>query len=177
MLRIGIASVVLALLAIAAHGQTFGDGTHVIGIDIQPGIYRAPGGEWCQWYRLPDLSGDITKAHAYGFMATKPTVEVESTDKAFRAQNCGTWEVLGNASTATSAPTSDYETAIVAASAVIIALGKIVKAVTANADAEGITAIKDTARMLAISTLTTPGQKQLAGEMVDLFDLTLDTAQ
>ena len=38
-------------------------------------------------------------------------------------------------------------------------------------------ALKDTARMLAMSALTTPGQKQLAGEMVDLFDLTLETAE
>ncbi len=175
MRSIGIAAVAFALLAAAAHGQTFGDGTHVVGIDIQPGIYRAPGGEWCQWFRLPDLSGDITKAHAYVFMATKPTVEVEATDKAFRVQGCGTWELLGGATA--SASTSDYETAIVAASAVIIALGKIVNAVTANVDAKGMAAIKDTARMLAMSELTTPGQKQLAGEMVDLFDLTLETAE
>ena len=40
MRSIGIATVAFALLAAAAHGQTFGDGTL---IDIQPGIYRAPG--------------------------------------------------------------------------------------------------------------------------------------
>ena len=75
--------------------RAVGDGTHVVGLDIQPGIYRAPGGEWCQWFRLPDLSGDITKAHAYGVMVKQPTVEVLSTDKAFQVQNCGAWELLG----------------------------------------------------------------------------------
>ena len=90
-----VAALVLLTMGRPAHAQTFGDGTHVVGIDIQPGIYRAPGGEWCQWFRLPDLSGDVGKALAYGIMVTKPTVEIVSTDKAFRAQNCGTWELFG----------------------------------------------------------------------------------
>ena len=97
-----LAVVAFAALAVgSAYPQSFGDGTHVVGQEIQPGIYRAPGGNRCQWFRLPDLSSGTAKALASGFMALKPTVEVLSTDKAFKANNCGTWELIGAEPTTT----------------------------------------------------------------------------
>ena len=91
-----LAVVAFAALAVGfAYPQSFGDGTHLVGLEIRPGIYRAPGGDFCEWYRLPDLSSGITKSLGHGFMEMNPTVEILSTDKAFKAQNCGTWELLG----------------------------------------------------------------------------------
>ena len=119
-----------AIVAGSAYSQTFQDGTHIIGVDIAPGVYRSPGGEWCQWFRLPDLSGDITKAHAYGFMAKKPTVEIEATDKAFRAQNCGTWTLIETGSSAAPAAvtTADRDNAasVVALMVHAIALHEVI---------------------------------------------------
>lgn len=46
---------VLALVG-AAWGQ-FGDGIHLIGTDISPGVYRASGGTLCIWQRLSGLGG------------------------------------------------------------------------------------------------------------------------
>lgn len=117
-----LAVVAFAALAVgSAYSQSFGDGTHVVGQEIQPGIYRAPGGESCQWYRLPDLSSGIRKALASGFMALKPTVEVLSTDKAFKANNCGTWELIGAEPTTTPTITASDMAAIDNATSSIIA--------------------------------------------------------
>ena len=136
-----LAVVAFAALAVgSAYSQSFGDGTHVVGQEIQPGIYRAPGGNLCQWYRLPDLSSGTTRALAYGLGALKPTVEVLSTDKAFKANNCGTWELIGaepttTTITASDMAASDYASIIAALVLHVTALHQVVADL--NADNEG----------------------------------------
>ena len=98
--RIAIAAALVLLALAAAHAQSFGDGTHVVGLDIQPGIYRAPGGDTCIWQRLSGLSGEYQDIIASGLLATKPTVEIQATDKAFMATNCGAWLPLGGTTVA-----------------------------------------------------------------------------
>ena len=71
--RITITAVLMLLALCVAHSQTFGDGTHVVGLDIQPGIYRAPGGDTCIWQRLSGLSGEYQDIIASGLLVTKPT--------------------------------------------------------------------------------------------------------
>lgn len=36
-----LAAVMFAVLAVGAYSQSFGDGTHVVGQEITPGVYRA----------------------------------------------------------------------------------------------------------------------------------------
>ena len=81
----------LALVTLALHGQTrtFGAGTHIIGLDIQPGIYRAPGGERCLWHRLSGIGGTFSEIIAMDAFPQRPTVEILSDDKAFNSEDCG----------------------------------------------------------------------------------------
>lgn len=39
--------------------NTFGEGTYEVGVDIQPGKYRSPGGDGCYWERLAKDQNDI----------------------------------------------------------------------------------------------------------------------
>ena len=123
-------AVAFAALAVgSAYPQSFGDGTHLVGLDIQPGIYRAPGGNRCEWFRLPDLSSGTRRALGSGFMSLKPTVEVLSTDKAFKANNCGTWELIG------AEPTPTITASDMAASDNAAAYSSIIAALVLHADA------------------------------------------
>ena len=127
-----LAVVAFATLAVgSAYPQSFGDGTHVVGQDIQPGIYWAPGGRSCHWYRLPDLSSGTMNAHGYELGARNPTVEVLSTDKAFKANDCGTWELIGAESTTTPTITASD----MAASDNAAAYSSIIAALVLHADA------------------------------------------
>lgn len=74
----------------AAWGQ-FGDGTHLIGTDISPGIYRASGETLCIWQRLSGLGGAYGDVISVGATVGKPAVEIRSSDRAFESRNCGTW--------------------------------------------------------------------------------------
>ena len=94
-----VAAIVLALVTLALDGQsrTFGDGTHLIGLDIQPGIYRAPGGERgerCVWHRLSGIGGTFSEIIAMDAFPQRPTVEILSDDKAFNSEDCGEWAPL-----------------------------------------------------------------------------------
>ncbi len=106
----GAAALVAVVAASGAWAQAFGDGTHLVGVDIQPGTYRAPGGEYCTWERLSGLGGEMDNIIAIDAFATKPTVEVRATDKAFKSVNCGTWDLLvAAAPQATATPKAQLE--------------------------------------------------------------------
>lgn len=66
--------------------KSFGNGTYVVGTDIQAGTYRSPGGgTYCAWVRLSDLSG--TGIIALGNSSGGPlVVTVEASDKGFEVQ-------------------------------------------------------------------------------------------
>ncbi|GAA4784300.1 hypothetical protein GCM10023200_17400 [Actinomycetospora chlora] len=75
---------------------SFGDGTHVVGEDIEPGTYRtagpADGGMgMCYWSRLRNTSGELDGIIANGVPTGPSTVTIRSGDAAFETTGCQTW--------------------------------------------------------------------------------------
>ncbi|MDD9204918.1 hypothetical protein PU560_00395, partial [Georgenia sp. 10Sc9-8] len=58
--------------------RTIGSGTHVVGTDVAPGTYRAPGGSSCYWERLSGFSGELDDVLANGFADRLPIVTIRS---------------------------------------------------------------------------------------------------
>lgn len=86
--------------AAAVPGQ-IGDGTWLVGTDIQPGTYRSPGAtpriNFCWWGRLSDTTGD---AHAITASGTanageQIVVTISPADRAFKATNCEPFVKVG----------------------------------------------------------------------------------
>jgi hypothetical protein len=78
-------------------GATFGDGTWVVGSDIQPGVYKTQGpgagGLPCYWARLSSLNTqDIIDN---GLPNGPTTIEVHSGDKALELSGGCTWHKVG----------------------------------------------------------------------------------
>ena len=70
----------------------FGDGTHVVGRDVAPGVYEsvAEEGALCRWSRLSDWSwtfGVITERRHEG----RAIAEISPTDAGFYSSGCGEW--------------------------------------------------------------------------------------
>ena len=99
---IAIGAVLLA--SPLALGQSFGDGTHLVGSDIQAGTYRAPGGEYCMWERLSGLSGSMSDYLAGDVPTGRAVVEIKSTDKAFKVEGCGRWALVDGTTTTAVTP-------------------------------------------------------------------------
>lgn len=75
-----------------ASSVDFGDGTWVVGEDIEAGTYRNGGdGGWCYWERLSGLSGEFGDIIANGNPDGPAVVEISKSDAAFASQGCGTW--------------------------------------------------------------------------------------
>jgi hypothetical protein len=70
----------------------FGDGTFVVGKDIQPGTYRtrvaSPG---CYYARLKGFGGTVDDILANGNTDFPAIVTIAATDKGFQSEGCGTW--------------------------------------------------------------------------------------
>lgn len=82
--------------AVAASNTFTGDGTFLVGQEIQPGTWRSQGGSGCYWKRLDSLDGSsqniIDNENARG-----PTiVTIAPTDVAFHTDDCGTWTRIGS---------------------------------------------------------------------------------
>lgn len=73
-----------------------GDGTFLVGSEVQPGTYRSIGieGRSCVWKRLSGLSGGPGTTIAFGSSKGPVIVEIEATDKGFQTVDCATWEVV-----------------------------------------------------------------------------------
>ena len=80
----------------------FGDGWYVVGVDIAPGTWSAPGGTtWCIWKRMGTFRGSRLPSEIIERSASKTeglysevpsqTVTIEPTDAGFWSQNCGGW--------------------------------------------------------------------------------------
>ena len=72
-------------------GESFDDGTYLVGHEIPPGRYRAsPGDSKCYWGRLSGFGmADYLPVSIGG--ATFTIADIAATDLAFRSNNCGTW--------------------------------------------------------------------------------------
>ena len=82
--------------AAATSAATFGDGTWVVGTDIEPGTYRSdvPAGELCYWERLSGFGGDITVDVITNDLVGGPQqvlVEIAPSEAGFTSEDCGTW--------------------------------------------------------------------------------------
>ncbi|WP_406231936.1 hypothetical protein [Nocardia sp. NBC_01009] len=89
--------------AAAAPASTMpGDGLYLVGIDILPGIWEAPGtpdqANGCDWRRLRKVEGDNTDQHYIinnDFTRLTPVrAEIKATDVAFKTVSCGPWRML-----------------------------------------------------------------------------------
>ena len=74
-------------------GEPFGEGTWLVGIDIEPGRYFASSpSEDCDWYRLDSFGGEHTDGHytpdGAGWF---PIVDIDASDVGFESFGCGTW--------------------------------------------------------------------------------------
>lgn len=67
------------------------DGTYVVGWDVDPGTYTAPGGHSCLWERLAGFSGEIGDTIAKDIGNFDPIVTIASTDVGFATEACGAW--------------------------------------------------------------------------------------
>jgi hypothetical protein len=69
-----------------------GDGIWLVGEDVEPGTYRAEGGEWCMWSRINGWTPDISSV-IKGGGSTKATLE--EGDLGFVTEGCGRWTKIG----------------------------------------------------------------------------------
>lgn len=73
----------------------FADGTWIVGTDIAPGTWTAPGGDGCYWARLADFKGEIDSIKANDFDTTGPIVTIDEADAGFESNDCGQWTQTG----------------------------------------------------------------------------------
>jgi hypothetical protein len=77
---------------IPSHLTEFGDGTYMVGKDIEPGIYQSDGSV-TYWERLSGFSGDRSEIITNNNPKGPDIVEIKPTDKGFRTVG-GTWKKL-----------------------------------------------------------------------------------
>lgn len=71
---------------------SFGDGTFLVGKDIEAGTYRnSPGYDSCYWQRSSGTSGSFDEILANGNPQGQAIVTIQPTDNSFTSQRCGTW--------------------------------------------------------------------------------------
>lgn len=85
----------LSPLSPSAPGGPFGDGTWIVGLDVEPGTWRAPGGESCYWERLAAFSGRFSDIIANDFGGLGPIVTIDASDAGFASEDCGVWTRIG----------------------------------------------------------------------------------
>jgi len=71
-----------------------GDGTYLVGADIEPGTYRSAGTDTCYWARLSGTSGNFEEIIANNFGAGQQVVTIDPSDAAFETTMCGSWEKI-----------------------------------------------------------------------------------
>jgi preprotein translocase subunit SecG len=71
---------------------SFGDGTHRVGEDIQPGTYRTrEGSSGCYYARLSGFGGGAEEILSNEVTDAPSIVTIEPTDAGFQSRRCGTW--------------------------------------------------------------------------------------
>ena len=79
----------------AGPATTFGDGVHVVGVDIAPGTYRGSPSGSCYWARLSGFSGELDDIIAND-NSEAPIVTISASDVGFESSRCGTWTRIGD---------------------------------------------------------------------------------
>ena len=74
----------------------FGDGEHIVGVHIAPGIYTTPNSSKsrCLWKRSAGFSGSNSDVAALRNAVGKAIVAIPETDATFEAHGCGEWRPL-----------------------------------------------------------------------------------
>lgn len=68
------------------------EGTLIVGTDMTPGVWRAPGGDGCYWERLSGFSGKLGDIIDNDFTTGgQVIVQVSGTDRGFSSNRCGVW--------------------------------------------------------------------------------------
>lgn len=78
------------------------DGVYLVGVDILPGTYEAPGStdpaRSCDWRRLWKVEGDATNMHHIidnNYTKNRPVrVTIKPSDIGFRTVDCGPWRMV-----------------------------------------------------------------------------------
>lgn len=70
------------------------DGTYLVGTQIQAGTYQSTGGDFCYWERLNALTGSFNAIITNGADEGQQFVTILVSDKAFKSQGCGSWELI-----------------------------------------------------------------------------------
>ena len=86
--------------------QGFGNGTYVVGEDVEPGTYRSSGTSLCYWARLSGFGGQLDDIIANG-NNTPEIVTIAASDEGFETSGCGTWVAVED--TAPDAPATNFE--------------------------------------------------------------------
>jgi hypothetical protein len=74
----------------AGPASSMADSTHEVGVDVQPGKYRTPGGDRCHWTRR-DGAGGVLDEIATNHLADRPQVVTIKAGEQLQSRNCGTW--------------------------------------------------------------------------------------
>jgi hypothetical protein len=73
-------------------GTSFGPGTLIVGLDLNPGTYRSSGGDGCYWARLSGFGGNSGEIIANDFTSGgQQTVTIAPSDVGFKTSGCGDW--------------------------------------------------------------------------------------
>jgi hypothetical protein len=79
------------LSAITVSATSFGDGTYIVGTDIQAGTYRTNGGKGCYFSRLKGFGQTLDDIIANDNTDSTAIVTISPTDRGFTSRRCGTW--------------------------------------------------------------------------------------
>lgn len=86
---------------------TFGPGTKIVGVDIQPGTYRTRvSDERCVWHRLSGFGGTFDELIQMDITEGFEVVTILSSDRGFDSGGCSTWTT--DLSRVTASPTSPF---------------------------------------------------------------------
>ena len=77
---------------VRAPADRLGEGTWLVGAEVQPGVWTASGGGTCYWERVSSFGGELTDVIQAGDALT---VTIEAADLGFRSRRCGTWSLTG----------------------------------------------------------------------------------
>ena len=77
---------------------SFGDGSYLVGIDIEPGTYVADAGDgFCDWFRTAPF-GDTSPDNSGGYVSKgRQVATIFESDSGFHSDGCGMWRPLDSA--------------------------------------------------------------------------------